>query len=356
MGRLQLSSAGPAARPAGQSFVDAIAGGARDAEGSGDGPDNGLTDKDSEGAAAGARGPSSEGSSAQGGNDRSGTEGSSGGLDDQELASVQVAFGNVRAPSTPTGVGDRIPPNVDFPISVTLTGWHPPMAPVRISVQGAGGGHGDATIDGAATQEITASGTIQLRGTVQTDPGNAGSLRLAASLGSSTIGRSNAFTVCAIPQNFNIAFQSLITGSRRGIRVQNQHQSDSGTVGDLDQVQISEVVQYGAGTGTFAGVTSGHNSGYRSGTAFPTDSHGTPVSLITGAGHIEAQQAFKFQDARSGAVDIPVKNSGYLITRDVTDDGAGNREITTSKAGAATSPHGNASNAGSGSVSRPQSV
>lgn len=285
------------------------------------------------------------------------TDAHAGGLEDQESTdAVNVTFGTVHAPSTPVGVGDRIPPHVDFAIAVTITGWHPPMAPVHLAVEGAGGGNGEATIDGAGTKDITTNVTIQLQGTAQTAPGKAGRLRLAGTIGTRTAGRSNAFSVAAIPQNFSIAFQSEITGARRGIRVQNSHQSDSGSVPDLDQVQISEVVQYGAGTGVFAGISSGSNSGYRSGTAFPTDSHGTPVSLLTGAGQIAAQQTFKFKDARTGAADIPVAHSGFQITRNAADDGAGHISLTTSKAGHAGTANGNTSAAGSGNASKTQPV
>lgn len=69
--------------------------------------------------------------------------------------------------------------------------------------------------------------------------------------------------------------------------------SDSGAVADLDQVQMSEMVKYQNGTGCFAGITSGNNSGYLLANVSPhgVDSHGTPVALVTGAGYIGIRSA-----------------------------------------------------------------
>ncbi|HEX3476135.1 MAG TPA: hypothetical protein VHT91_14015, partial [Kofleriaceae bacterium] len=85
------------------------------------------------------------------------------------------------------------------------------------------------------------------------------------------------------------------------------------------------------------------------------DSHGAPVALVTGAGYIESVQGFKFKDARSGAADIGVAHSGFMITR--TAEVVGTKTfLTTSKAGAATTVSGISVAAGSGSASKRQEV
>jgi hypothetical protein len=264
-----------------------------------------------------------------------------------------ATFGPVNSSTTPAGMGARIPPSVDQSISVTITG----PGSVNISVDGASAANGMATVEGAATKTLTASGTVKLRGTAQTKPGSAGNLGLLAKAGGTTVGRSNAFTICAIPTTVTISPGTPITGAERGVDVPTSNNSDSGQIADLDQVQMSEKVQYVNGTGCFAGITSGDNSGFLPANASPhgTDHHGTPVALITGAGSIDSRQMFVFNDARSGAASMPVTNSGFNIHREVTATAAGDAgtslSITTSKAGMATTVRGTSASAGSGTAS-----
>jgi hypothetical protein len=272
-------------------------------------------------------------------------------------AVTAVAFGTINSATTPAGMISRIPPRIDQPISVAVTG----AGNVDISVDGASGANGTATLDGAATKTVAASGTVNLRGATQTTAGNAGNLRLVAKVGGTTMGTSNAFTICAIPTTVTISPGGLITGTERGIKATTSNDSDSGQVSDLDQVQMSEKVQYVNGAGCFAGITSGNNSGFLPANNSPhgVDSHGTPVSLITGAGSIDSRQVFVFNDARSGANNVSVKNSGFNIHREVTatvTDAGTNLSITTSKAGMATTVAGSAAQAGSGSVTATQAV
>jgi hypothetical protein len=266
-----------------------------------------------------------------------------------------ATFDVINYPTTPAAVGWRIPPSKDVTVRVAIAGLAPSTNAV-ISLAGAGAG-GNATLDGAATKTMNASGAVRLRGTAQTAPGSAGTLSLVAKVGTDEIGRSNAFTICAIPATVSVAFGGLITGSERGIKMTTSNDSDSGAVADLDQIQMSEMVKYQNGTGCFAGITSGSNSGYLPANATPhgEDSHGTPVSLVTGTGYIESVQGFKFKDARSGASDIGVAHSGFMITR--TAEVVGTKTfLTTSKAGAATTVSGISVAAGSGSASRRQEV
>ncbi len=268
-----------------------------------------------------------------------------------------VTFATVNALSSPAGMPNRIPPRVNTSLTYTVANYDAARGRIELSIEGANDTNGRATIDGAATTEVTAGGAVALSGTTQTTAGNAGNLVVVAKLGGTVIGRSNAFSVSAIPQNWNVSFNSLITGTKRGIAVNNAWESDSGSLADLDQVQRSEKVEYGGGTGIFATTTSGNNSGFLPGDNSPrVDSHGAPVSMLTGIGNITAKQGFIFNDNRSGAANIAAKNSGFAITRDVVANGSGGFDITTTKQGASHTTRGYAVTAGSGSVSRQQAV
>jgi hypothetical protein len=264
---------------------------------------------------------------------------------------------HIQAPSSPAGMPDRIPPKVDTPAAVGITGLTIPMRDITLSIEGAGGGNGSATINGNATADLGASATVQLRGVNQTDVGKAGNLKLVASQGATKLAASPGFSVSAIPQNWSVTLNARVTGPERGIDVNNNWESDSGNVADLDKAQRSEQVQYGVGTGCFAGVT-GNNSGYRAANHPPlVDHHAAPVGLLTSEGKILAEQTFIFKDDRTGAVDIPATKSGFRLTREVTAAADGTLSITTTKAGTATSANGFASAAGSGTVtSGPQGV
>jgi hypothetical protein len=251
---------------------------------------------------------------------------------------------------------DRIPPRVGTSAAVTVSGIPAGGAGVTVSVAGTGGGNGDVTVNGAPSVVLNADATVTLRGVNQTLPGRAGNLSLVAERGGARLAASAGFSVSAIPQNFSIAFDSLITGARRGIRVLNSWESDSGSVGDLSQAERSEQVQYSAGTGSLAGVV-GSNSGFRPAHAPPlADSHALAVAGITTPGALTANQVFIFNDRRTGATNIPCTASGFLINRVITADPAGHLLITTAKFGAAATARGFSSGAGSGSVSRTQAV
>jgi hypothetical protein len=263
---------------------------------------------------------------------------------------------DIHPSSSPAGMPNRIPPRVDTPVTVGVISTRAITTPITLSIAGAGGGNGTATINGRRAVTISnGMTTVQLRGINQTDVGRAGNLKLVAKQGRTLLSSSSGFSVSAIPQNWSISFNSLVTGTRRGIAVNNNWESDSGNVADLDEAERSEQVQYGVGTGVFAGV-SGNNSGYLPANNPPrVDRHRTPVALLTGPGSLVAEQTFTFNDRRTGAVDIPARNSGFQITRTATSV-LGVVSITTAKIGAATTANGFSSGAGTGSVSRTQLV
>ena len=258
---------------------------------------------------------------------------------------------HMRGSSSPAGMPDRIPPRVDTPAAVTITGLTVPMQDITLSIEGAGSGNGTATINGAATVDLGVSATVQLRGVDQTaGVGNAGNLRLVASHGGTRLAASAGFSVSSIPQNWSVTLNALVTGPKRGIVVNNNWESDSTDVTDLDKAMRSEQVQYGVGTGCFAGVTR-QNSGYIAANSPPlVDSHAAPVELLTGVGSIVAEQTFIFRDDRTGAVDIPARNSGFRLTRNVTVPAPGTLAITTTKTGTATTANGFSSAPGSGTA------
>jgi hypothetical protein len=271
-----------------------------------------------------------------------------------------VVPSHIRGSHTPSAMPDRIPPRVDTPVAVTVSGVMPGSRPVVVTVDGAGGGNGTVSVDGKNDAVIHSSATVKLRGIDQTSPGNAGKLRLAAYHARKRLAASLGFSVAAIPQNFSIAFNSLVTGAVRGIKVNNNWESDSTAPADLDQVKRSEQVQYGAGTGVFVGY-SGHNSGYLPADSPPTvDTHSTRVALLSGAGGagaVNASQTFIFKDARTGVTDIPVRKSGFILHRALAVPlPPAPRMFTISKTGTATTANGFSSAAGAGSVSRNQPV
>lgn len=257
---------------------------------------------------------------------------------------------HIRSTSSPVSMPDRIPPRVDTAVAVGISGLTIPMRDITLSIEGAGSGNGTVTINGAASVDLGASATVQLRGVDQTAVGKAGNLRLVASQGGIRLAASASFSVSSIPENWSVTLVGPVTGTERGIDVNNNWVSDSGNVADLDQAERSEQVQYGVGTGCFAGVT-GNNSGFRRADSPPlVDHHAAPVALLTGPGRILAEQTFIFNDFRSGATNIPARNSGYRLSREVTQPTPGNLQIVTTKTGTATSANGFASAAGAGSA------
>jgi len=228
---------------------------------------------------------------------------------------------HVRAASTPTTMAqDRIPPRVDTSVFVGVFGLSPLATPVTFSVENQSGPNGTVTIDGAATSDRRVPGFLRLRGATQTAPGNGGNLQLVAKQGTTELARSGGFSVSSIPQNWSVSFVSLITAdpAKRGIKVTNSWESDSGNVADLDQAKRSETVEVTSASGCFNNAPS-NQSGYKNAhTGSIGDTHSSGAAGLTSVGTRVAQQAFKFRDDRTGAVDIPATRSGFLITRVVT--------------------------------------
>lgn len=265
---------------------------------------------------------------------------------------------HIRAGSTPAGMPDRLPPRVDTPAAITVTGWHPPWEVVRISVEGAGGGNGTLTLNGANHVDLTNSATVQLRGVNQTTPGNAGNLRLVAQQGTVRVAQSHAFSVSSVPQNWATSYVRSFTGSEGiGMVARNAWESDSGDVNDLDEVRRKEQVEVTAATGPYAGATQGV-SGWRDATLGAIHDHhrDAPRSAFRAAGSKIAKQVFIFKCDRTGVTDIPATNSGLLISRVITDAGGGVFNFDISKVGQGVTANGFTSAAASGSAVAPTQV
>ncbi|MGH9164421.1 MAG: hypothetical protein ACRDZW_02765, partial [Acidimicrobiales bacterium] len=278
----------------------------------------------------------------------------------------------IKAAASPAGMTDRITPGIGVQAAVSMSGWAAGADPVKVSVEGSGTAGGTVTVDGAAEfefpQAAAGAANVSLVGTVQTAVGSAGGLKLVATQGGNVLVRSAAFSVSAIPQDYTDTFVSLLTDNRRGFVVQDGWSSDSaGGIADLDGAEISEHVEYGGATGCFAGNARGSNSGFLPANALTKDTHSRGKAELTSPGVLVTKQTCSFNDKRSGSLGIPLRNSGFVITRTVAAQASGiggffrsvvgrNLKITTAKVGGDTDANGVASAAGTGNIVKTQNV
>jgi hypothetical protein len=265
---------------------------------------------------------------------------------------------HVRSASTPSGMPDRIPPRVNTPVAVQLSGWQASMPPVTLSVQGAGAANGTVKINGANSVNLTASATVQLRGVDQTTPSNAGNLKLVARQGTTQLAGSSGFSVSSVPQNWSTSLVSSITDSSAvGMVALNSWQSDSNDITDLDEVKRKEQVEVTTATGPWAGAVQGVSSWRDATMGSIQDNHrDSPRASFRAIGSKIAKQVFVFKCARTAVTDIPATNSGLLITRNVTSGGTGVFNYDISKVGTAVTANGFSSGAASGSAVAPTQV
>jgi hypothetical protein len=259
---------------------------------------------------------------------------------------------------------NRIPPRIDTLVDIEIKGTPDSSAPVVLSVEGQGGDHGSVTIDGKATREFVTTGpvTLKLRGTKQTEPNNAGFLRLTATQDAKQLASSNGFSVSAIPEDMEFTFDSLIKGRFRGIRILYNWQSDSQDKTDLNKAPHSERVQHHA-TGCLSSPNP-KTSCYKGSTKRDMDEHGISIIGLKCAGKDEVAQTFMFRDDRTGK-DIPFRKSGFIIKHIAQQKPDNTFEVVTTKDGADTTakdPNSKcksgpiSSKAGSGSITTTQDV
>jgi hypothetical protein len=260
---------------------------------------------------------------------------------------------------------DRIPPRIDTSVNIELKGTPDPSAPVILSVEGQGGDYGSVTIDGKATRELVTTGTVtlKLRGTKQTEPKQAGLLRLTATQQAKQLASSKGFSVSAIPQDMEFTFDSLIKGSFRGVRILYNWQSDSQDKSDLDQAPHAERVQHHA-TGCLSHPNP-KSSCYKGSAKRDMDEHGISVIGLKCEGKDTVTQTFMFWDDRTGDKDIPFRNSGFIIEHIAQQKPNKTLEVVTTKDGADTTakdPNPKcksgpiSSKAGGGSVTKTQDI
>jgi hypothetical protein len=250
---------------------------------------------------------------------------------------------------TPNGMPDRIPPTLDHRIPIQIAGWFPLLGPITLEVEGSGGVNGEVLVNRSDKYELTKSEIVVLQGVKQTKPGSGGNLRLVAWLGEQQAATGNYFSVAALPRQMSFVVTKEFTGATRGFLAEDSWKSDSGSVSDLDEIEISECIAIPYKKDDFPHLPKQH-SGYIRG-AF-LDRHElalAPIRKAQGVWHYH--QTHMFWDHRTGAKDVPLEGSGYEVIHDVHGG-----FITTSKSGLGTTADGIASEAGAGSDLRTQSL
>jgi hypothetical protein len=268
----------------------------------------------------------------------------------------------IRASSTPDEMkADRIIPGKETWVNVELGGTPDPASPVVFSIAGQGKGAGSASINGKDTVELSQQGTVtlKLKGKDQTEAKeHAGKLKLVATQGGKVLASSKGFSVSAIPQNMSFEYKELIRGDFRGIRVLYNWDSDSDNKTDLRKAGIAERVEH-HGTGSLKRIFP-VTSCYHTAEKRTIDEHGVAIAGLKSEGKDVVYQTHMFKDDRTGAVNIPMKKSGFQIIHEVKekDDKSGLQVITSKKGAAITATDPNAdcksgaitSEAGAGSV------
>jgi hypothetical protein len=182
---------------------------------------------------------------------------------------------------------------------------------------------------------------------------NAGQLMLAVDVRDQNTLVSKGFSVAAIPVNFICSNPRIYTGDRlhKGMVVEWGLESDSGNIQDLNAVDVTEVVKTVEATGRL------RYSPLSTSTWFPAarfvpgvyfDRHLVPTLFyIRRDESSEQDQAFEFRDTRTGANDISMPNSGFIIRQDIYKR-LGSRQLmlTTTKAGAPVTVDGISTEAG----------
>lgn len=248
---------------------------------------------------------------------------------DPSITFAKIIRGNpfVTKNATDAGLPPSIPPGKTYEIEITLslpimdTGQF-----VSLAIISASGDNGGATISPVRIQQTT---TITITGGTQTKPGHAGQLKIEAKLdGSTAKGTSDGFSICAHPINYSDPRDSDInTPGSVGVRVQDGWESDSGTFANLDETEISEVVDYVGVNDSppFAarGAIPFKNSGYLPGNSLTKDSHSIGRASISlgPAGISEALQLCIYKCKRCGVVDIALPKSGFKRVHEVFKDG-----------------------------------
>jgi hypothetical protein len=324
---------------------------------------------------------------------------------EEDMTIVSIVMDRINARNTPDGMTDRIPPRVE---TFTRVEVQPNLGnsgqAVFLTIEGQSRSNGFVSINDMDDPDqpaiITSSLDISLRGLSQTEPGgNAGNLRLVAGVRDDQPQvRSNGFSVAAIPVNFRVSggraivykftlfdisckgqFPNPQSASVIGMVVTVSWDSDSGELGDLDQVELREVVRLVSATGSTLPVfnrprgtsqdtqtdefqTICFNPASRGKT---DDYHTLPLfnlQFARGPGEQVRRQAHEFTDART-ATFVPVfaPHSGFeirqtVIGRDRLIGFLPRRTLTSLKSGTTVMIDGRSTDGGFGIATVTQSI
>lgn len=275
---------------------------------------------------------------------------------------------------TPDGMPDRIPPRVDTPIEIKVSPGLDVGQSVKVRIEALDPNNpafDDALAGGAIFTKYQQVGDIditsdmvnnnetrfQIQGIVdpifdyadQTQPGHAGRLRIYAwTVNNGLTPLTDGFSVAAIPQTMTESFYNGVyfdpdpnqpDNAWAGFAVTLDWKSDSGQNKDLDKVSIAEVLRTFWHTGSFQNYGDDEPTGYSA--AFdPTlrtiDTNAVLSEGLRAPGDLITAQTHMFKDERTGARDIPMANSGYIIEFICFIDTDGYWKITTTKVGADT--------------------
>lgn len=250
------------------------------------------------------------------------------------------------------GMPDSVPPSKTYDVEVTVTPSLEacPGQYVELSIINGSADNGTATV---APARITKTTTVTVTGGDQTKKDHGGQLKIQAKLDGATVkAESSGFTVCAHPINWRDAKAGDIDDPDVvGVVVQDDWDSDSGTFADLDETEISEVVEYDAPTTPpYDGAAGAHNSGYLPGNSPTQDTHTIVRPAAGPAAPWERRQVSIFKCHRCGADDKVQPNSGLKIIHDVFDAGGGHWKHHVRKIGAKVTARGYTSEAGAANV------
>jgi hypothetical protein len=243
---------------------------------------------------------------------------------------------------------DRIPPTASSPVQVTIAPDLTNSGKVeKKTASGTSAAKGVYTLVGNSTESLVKTTQVTLVGTQQTTANqgkNAGKLTITANVGGQDAVKSAGFSVAAIPVNWvcTLVGPYIEDIMQFGMVVADSVSSDSSptnpsNVNDLKGVVlVEEAVAVVSESGTLDGAGTGDLSDYFliNNNKLGQDIHHTPTEVVVGAGKQVLNQISLFWDPRTGAIDIPVPNSGFTITREITQYSPGKWQLTTSKVGA----------------------
>ncbi len=266
--------------------------------------------------------------------------------------------GHIRHPDTPAKmIPDRIPPGGNYLLKLDFANGLANQYPLTIKIMGASQANGSANVSrpgaaggGLPTPSLPLTDpkerkvsllVVGNRSTEATDTaqapnggkggGNAGNLFLGVyNKNGKLLSRTFGFSVAAIPINVTGTFLRTVKGELKiapgaiGMLVNISWASDSGVLGDLDRVYMSEQVQGIRVTGKFKNLRNVVGTYSKTpATVFSPDLNAIDIRPIVDAAKTgtpsssEVSQVFIFRDYRTGAKDIPITKSGFKITYDV---------------------------------------